>query len=150
MGREATALEQGFTAIEFLIYVSIAALLLSFAAPLVDRAINPSQVDQAMEITEESIKQARRTARIYNTEVLIHIVSDDEESPDAIKLSVPNLQRHSSLNEVSEEFALPAGVDILSTDHVIQFDPSGEVDWPTMIVFTSVEAEDSGLRLLVE
>ena len=150
MGREATSPERVFTAIEFLIYVSIAALLLSFAAPLVDRATNRSQVNQAMAITEESIKQARRTARIYNTEVLIHIVSDGEESPDAIKLSVPNLQRHSSLNEVSEEFALPAGVDILSTDDVIQFDPSGEVDWPTMIVFTSPEAEDSGLRILVE
>ena len=150
MGREATAPEPGFTAIEFLIYTSIAALLLSFAAPLVNRSINQSQVDQAIEIAEESIKQARRTARIYNTEVLMHIVSDGEESQDTIKLSVPNMQRHSSLNEVSEEFALPAGVDILSTDDVIQFDPSGEVDWPAMIVFTSTHAGDGGQHLRID
>ena len=54
MGREATAPETGFTAIEFLIYTSIAALLLSFAAPLVNRSINQSQVDQAMEIAEQA------------------------------------------------------------------------------------------------
>jgi len=150
MGREATAPEKGFTAIEFLLYASIIALMLSFGAPLVSTAIRQSQVDQAMEITEESIKQARRTARFYNTEVLMHIVSDGEQDQDAITLSIPNMQRDSNLNEVKEEFALPVGVDILSSDTVIHFDPAGEVDWPAMIVFTSPEAGESSLSLLVE
>ena len=150
MGREAIATEKGFTAIEFLIYASIIALVLSFAAPMVSNAIRQSQVDQAMEITEESIKQARRTARIYNTEVMMHIVSDGQPGQDAITLSIPDLQRDASLNPVTEEFAMPAGVDILSTDDVIYFDPAGEVDWPAMIVFTSLDAGDNNLSLLVE
>ena len=150
MGREATAPEQGFSAIEFLLYTSIISLVLSFATPLVSNAIRQSEVDQAIEITEESIKQARRTARIYNTEVLMHIVSDGEQDQDAITLTIPNLQRDASLNEVKEEFPLPVGVDILSTDAVIHFDPAGEVDWPAMIVFTSPDEGDSSLSLLVE
>lgn len=150
MGREAIVTEKGFTAIEFLIYASIIALLISFAAPMVSSSIRQSQVDQAMEITEESIKQARRTARIYNTEVLMHIVSDGQPGQDAITLSIPDFQRDTSLNSVTEEFALPTGVDIQSTDAVIYFDPAGEVDWPTMIVFTSPDAGDNHLSLLVE
>lgn len=150
MGREAIAPEKGFTAIELLIYASIIGLVLSFAAPMVSNAIRPSEVDQAMEITEESIKQARRTARIYNTEVLMHIVSDGQQDQDAITLSIPDLQRDASMNPVTEEFALPAGVDILSTDDVIYFDPAGEVDWPAMIVFTSLDQGENSLSLLVE
>lgn len=150
MRREATAPEKGFTAIELLIYASIVGLVISFAFPIASKAIKQSQVDQAVEITEESIKHARRTARIYNTEVLMHIVSGQEQDQDAITLSIPDMQRDASLNEVKEEYTLPAGVDILSTDNVIHFDPAGEVDWPAMIVFTSAQEMDRSLSLLVE
>lgn len=141
---------KGFTAIEFLIFISAIALVIAFAIPAARSAFFQSSLDQAKDITEESIKCARRTARMYKTDVLMRIESDRLPANDAITLSLPNLQQDQVLNRVHKEFALPEGVDITSDEMTILFDPAGKADWPATVMLVS-QAEDSPVeRLRIE
>lgn len=150
MGRLAAVPARGFTAIELLIYASIGALIAAFAIPFVKQTIHQTELAQALEITEESIQQARRTARIYHTDVVMRIESDGSESQDAIHLSIPELQKDPALNMVTEEFALPEGVDIVSSDEVIRFDAAGEVEWPASLMIVSQKTGDLSEHLLIK
>ena len=63
MIRTGIAPAKGLTAIELLIIISIVALLVAFAAPLIKTMSSKSEFEQAIEITEASVKHARWTAR---------------------------------------------------------------------------------------
>jgi len=127
----------GFTAIELLILIAVAAIILSFALPAARTSIHEAQLEQALKITRDSVRHARRTARIYNTEVLMQIESNRLQTADTITLTFPEMQRDPALARIREEFVLPEGVDITSGDMLIQFDAGGEVEWPTTVVIAS-------------
>lgn len=150
MGRLAAVPVKGFTAIELLIYASIGALIAAFAVPFVKQAIHQTELEQALKITEESIQQARRTARIYHTDVVMRIESEGGESQDAIHLSIPEMQKDSTLNMVTEEFPMPAGIDIVSSEMVIRFDSAGEVEWPASLMIVSQKTGDPSEHLLIQ
>ena len=141
---------EGFTAIELLVYVSAIALVLIFAVPFTKSSLQQSEVEQAMEIAEDSVKQARRSAMLLNTDVEMRIESDRAHDSDAITLVFPDLRRSAVLNEVQEEFALPEGVDIISSDAVIRFAPTGEVEWPATVLLVSQATADVGQQLRIE
>lgn len=140
----------GFTAIELLIYVSVIALVVVFAVPFTQSAMHQSEVEQALEIAEDSVRQARRSAMMLNTDVEMRIESDRSRENDAITLVYPELRRSQVLNEVQEEFALPDGVDIISSDAVIRFAPNGEVEWPATVLLVSQTTADLGQQLRIE
>ena len=150
MGRLAAVPEKGFTAIELLIYTSIGALITAFAIPFVTQTTHQTELEQALKITEDSIQQARRTARIYHTDVVMRIESESDSSQDAIHISIPEMQRDPALNMVTEEFPLPEGIDIVSSDEIIRFDPAGEVNWPASLMSVSQKTGDLSKHLLVK
>ena len=150
MGRLAAGPVKGFTAIELLIYASIGALIAAFAIPFVKHTIHQTELEQALKITEDSILQARRTARIYHTDVLMRIESEGDDSQDAIHLSIPEMQKNPTLNTVTEEFPLPEGVAIVSSDMVIRFDSAGEVEWPASLMIVSQKTGDLSEHLLIK
>ena len=141
---------RGCTAIELLIVASILALVIAFSVPMVNSAKHQSKVEDALKITQDSVKQARRKARFYQTDVLLHIESGETERPNAIKLTLPKLRQDPALNDYGEEFSLPEGVDVISGDAVIRFDPNGIVDWPATVVLASDQSEDMSQLLLIE
>lgn len=150
MEHKSTRLHHGLTAIELLIFVAFVALVVAFAVPFANSTLNKSKVARALDITEKSVMQARRTARFYQTDVLMKIQSGEEQSPSAITLTVPDLQRDPTLNEMKNQFALPEGVRLVGGDMVIRFDPHGEVEWPTLVTIVSDQHGDINEMLLIE
>lgn len=150
MGRTAAAPAPGLTAVELLIYTSIIAVVTAFAVPMVSNAMHQTKLDEALEIAEQSVQKARRIARYYNTDVELRIESDGDLKQGAITLTVPKMQRDPTMNEVREEFALPAGVDIVSSDAIIHFDATGEVDWPATVMIVSQNTDDMKQHLLID
>lgn len=140
---------KGLTAIELLIIISIVALVVAFATPMIKTLSSKSEFEQAIEITEASVKHARWTARFYKTEVLLRLEADENQQQHAITLSVPKMQQDLVLNEVKERFPLPIGIQIVSDDTIIRFDPTGQVKLPAHILLSSNQAEYKSHQLVV-
>jgi len=144
-----TASAKGLTAIELLIIISIVALVVTFAAPMIKTLSFKSEFEQAIEITEASVEQARWTARFYKTEVILQLETGENQKQHSIKLSVPQMQKDLVLNEVKEEFPLPIGIQLVSDDTTIRFDPTGQVVLPAHILVSSSHAEHKSRQLVV-
>jgi len=149
MIRKGIAPAKGLTAIELLIVISIVALLVAFAAPMIKTMSHKSEFEQAIEITEASVEQARWTARFYKAEVLLSLENDENQKQHSITLSVPQMQKDLVLNEVKEEFPLPNGIQIISDETIIRFNPAGEVELPAYILVSSSQAENESRQLVV-
>ena len=60
------------------------------------------------------------------------------------------MQKDLVLNEVKERFPLPNGIQIVSDDTIIRFDPAGEVEMPAYILISSSQAEYKSRQLVVK
>jgi Tfp pilus assembly protein FimT len=147
MVRIITSPEKGLTAIELLIIVSVVAVLVIFTAPLLSGS--KSEFDQAVKITESTVEQARQTARFYKTNVLIRLETDEQKNHQSITLSIPRIKSQSVLNEVTEEFQLPEGIQVISEDQVIHFDERGEIAIPAQLLFVSDRLKDQSRQLVI-
>lgn len=129
--------QEGLTAIELLIITSVVAIVLIIAAPVLSKAAKPSDVDLAVQNTESFINHARATARVYKTDVLMRIAPSDYPGQQAIKLTIPEMKKDASMNEVEEEFLLPEGVRLLSVGETIHFKSDGEIGPParTLVLY---------------
>jgi len=141
---------KGLTAIELLIIISIVALVVAFAAPMMKAMSPKSEFEQAIEITEASVEQARWTARFYKAEVFLRLETDENREQHSITLSVPKMQKDLVLNEVKESFSLPIGIQIDSDNTIIHFDSTGEVELPAQILISSNQADYKSRLLVVE
>jgi Tfp pilus assembly protein FimT len=147
MVRIITSPEKGLTAIELLIIVSVVAVLVIFTAPLLSGS--KSDFDQAVKITESTVEQARQTARFYKTSVLIRLETDEQKNHQSITLAIPRIKSQSVLNEVTEEFQLPEGIQVISEDQVIHFDERGEIAIPAQLLFVSDRLKDQSRQLVI-
>jgi Tfp pilus assembly protein FimT len=141
---------QGLTVIELLILVSITALIIVFALPMMSSAIWKTELDQAVEITEESVEQARTAARFYKSDVLMRLEAGHTDQPPHITLSVPRKQKDILMDDIKADVALPEGIRFVNGDMVVQFNADGEVDLPVMIMMASHHDEEEIHSLMIE
>lgn len=142
-----TDYEKGLTAIELLIVVSILALIIIFAAPMI--AGSNRVFDEAIEITESSVEHARKTARFYKTDVVMRLETDEQQKLQSITVSIPQMQNSEALNEVKEAFPLPPGVQVSSAKETIRFDNKGELMMPAELLFKSEQLENQSRQLVI-
>ena len=128
----------------------VVATLVAFAVPLVSSLKSKSELEQAIRITESSVQQARATARIYNTDVLMRLEMDEQKKLQYIVISVPALKRDNSLNEVKDEINLPHGFQALIDGETIHFDPRGEVEIPVAVTVVSNQADNASHLLVID
>ena len=136
MERTRHPLARGITAIELLIVISALAIVIVFAAPVVSSAFWTSKVDQAVKVTEKSVREARTLARLYKTDVIVRIDSDTDPQP-VITVSIPSRYQDIDVGEVREQFTLPGDVQVLGGDVMVQFNAEGEVDLPALVTLAS-------------
>lgn len=136
MERIAKHAVRGITAIELLIIISVLAIVIVFAAPVLSSTFWSSDVDQAVKVTEKSVREARALARLYQTDVYVRIESEQEPRP-RITVSIPSRYQDIDVGEVREEIALPDDVRVLGGDVMVQFNPRGEVDLPALVTLAS-------------
>jgi prepilin-type N-terminal cleavage/methylation domain-containing protein len=149
MERTRKRLEQGITAIELLIVISVLAILVVFAAPVVSSAFWTSEVDEAVKVAEKSVREARTLARLYQTNVVVRIESDKGQRP-SITVTVPSRHKAIDVGEVRDEVALPGDVEVLGGDVMVQFNPAGEVDLPAMVMLASRADQRQAQKLIIE
>lgn len=148
--KRAAYFQGGLTAIELLIYASMLGLVVVFTVPFISDTTKEKQLREALEITEDSVRQARRAARLYKTDVILHIESDGMDEKDAITLTFPNIKRNLVLNAVTNAFTLPDGVDIVSSETQVHFDRNGEVNWPAKVMIVYNSTSDHSEHLVID
>jgi hypothetical protein len=109
-----------------------------------------SDMKQAINITESSIQSAREAARIYNTDVLIHLEMDEEEKQQSIVLSIPALQKDPALNEVKEDYAVPFGFQVFIDGEILHIEPTGKVELPAHVKIFSNSGENPDHQLVID
>ena len=150
MDRSQIGPAKGATALELLIIAGAIAVLTAFASTVVDYAKPKSELEQAITITDSSVQHARKTARLYKTDVTMRLVVTDHDKQQTIVLSFPKMQKDPVLNEVKETFVLPPGIQIVIDGEIVHFEPDGEVALPGQILVLSNHAENISHQFVIE
>lgn len=114
------------------------------------KTVLPTEFDTAIEITESFIDHARATARVYNADVLVRIEPDNALGQQAITLTIPKMKRDPTMEEVTEEFLLPAGVRLVSDEGIIHFNSKGEIAEPSHTLVLFSETFDESRQLVIK
>ncbi len=127
---------KGITLIEILLVLGLLAILLSFAVPSVSGAVSKAELKTTMENIQYSLEVARRTARMTETEVSMHISPVEQESAQVITFSSPGKGGASNHLQI-QDFTLPPDVVLVSDQDLFLFDKRGLVEEPGRILLVS-------------
>jgi prepilin-type N-terminal cleavage/methylation domain-containing protein len=127
---------KGITLIEILLVLGLLAILASFAVPSVSGAVSKAEMKTTMENIRYSLEVARRTARMTEIEVSMHISPVDQGSAQVITFSSPGKGGASNHLQI-QDFTLPPDVVLVSDQDLFLFDKRGLVEEPGHILLVS-------------
>jgi Tfp pilus assembly protein FimT len=127
---------KGITLIEILLVLGLLAILMSFAVPSVSGAVSKAEMKSTLENIQYSLQVARRTARMTETEVSMHISPAEQETTQTITFSSPGKGGTSNHLQI-QDFTLPAEIVLISDHDAFRFDGRGLVEEPGRILLVS-------------
>lgn len=127
---------KGITLIEILLVLGLLAILASFAVPSVSGAVGKAEMKSALENIQYSLQTARRTARMTETEVSMHISPAEQEITQTITFWSPRKGGASNKLQI-QDFTLPPDIVLISDQDSFSFDERGLVEEPGRILLVS-------------
>ena len=150
MGYHSRTRQRGFTAIEALIAASAVMILLAFMVPMLGQRTAKSKLNMAVEILQSSIANARQTARIYQTDVILSVQTGlDEPSSLSYLVHAPQ-QSDDALDFQPKHYQMPEGVRLVADRSTIRFNASGEVVPPAHLVLVATADAEVSEKILLE
>jgi Tfp pilus assembly protein FimT len=138
------------TAVEILIAASAVFVLVVLAVPPLNNWTARSQLKSAREILEASVVNARQTARIYQTEVVLS-VQDGQDDSGILTYSVISPQQSDyTLDFQEKKYHMPTGVRLTSDRDIIRFNAHGTVEPPAQLVLVSTDYESIREHILLQ
>ena len=141
---------KGVTLVEILLVLGVLAIVFSFAVPSIGSANTRMTMRAAAEHVEYSIKVARDTARLTESDVRMNVLTDPDTGQSIItftlsakslkKLSQPELQ----------EYHLENSLTLHSDKQWYEFDSRGVVKNPGQITLVALEDQSLTESFLVE
>ncbi|MSQ98977.1 MAG: hypothetical protein EXR85_06765 [Xanthomonadales bacterium] len=142
--------QRGFTAIEAIIAASAVAVLVVFAIPTLGHRTARSEVNTAVEILQSAIVNARQTARIYQTDVVLSVQVGLDDSSTLSYLVSPPQQSEQSIDFQAKNYPIPTGVRLTADRDIIRLNASGMVVPPAQLVLVSTTDENVREQILLE
>ena len=142
---------RGVTLIETLMAVGFLAIIASFAAPSISNATARADMRAAAENLQYSIRIARNTARMIESEVAMNIL---EEGPGGqnqritFTVSQPGLK--TLAQPALQDNNLPEGIMLVSQNTSFEFDGRGIVQNPGVITLVSRTDESFFIEFTIE
>jgi len=127
---------KGITLIEILLVLGLLTILLSFAVPSVSGAVSKAEMKSTSENIQYSLQVARRTARMTETGVSMHISPTGQEMIQTITYSSPGKDGASNHLQI-QDFMLPPDIVLISDRDSFLFDERGLVEVPGRILLVS-------------
>ena len=127
---------KGITLIEILLVLGLLAILASFAVPSMSGAVGKAEMKSTLENIQYSLQTARRTARMTETEVSMHISPAEQEITQTITFWSPGKGGASNKLQI-QDFTLPPDIVLISDLDSFSFDERGLVEEPGRILLVS-------------
>ena len=138
---------QGVTLIEILLVVGLLVILISFASPTISNATTRTEMQAEAENIQYSIRIARNTARMNETEVRMNVHAGPDATIHRISFAVADKSaQQAGLQEykLNEDF-------LLTTDYAYyDFDGRGIVQIPGQIILVARDDESVSRRFSVD
>ena len=150
MFHSAIARSRGISVLEILIALGLLVVIISFASPSLSNVTAKAELQSAVKNTEFSIRAARQTARILETDVIMHLHTDRKLKRHYISYSVPKRGQQQESVHVIQDFQYPAGIRLVSEKEFIHFDSRGVLESPVKLMLVSTVDDDINERLLIE
>ena len=138
------------TAVEILIAASAVFVLVVLAVPPLNHWTARSELKSAREILEASIVNARQTARIYQTEVVLSVQAGQDDSGTLTYSVISPHPSDYALDFQDKKYHMPTGVRLTSDRDVIRFDAQGAVEPPAQLVLVSTDYESIREQVLLQ
>ena len=138
------------TAVEILIAASAVFVLVVLAVPPLNHWTARSELKSAREILEASIVNARQTARIYQTEVVLSVQAGQDDSGTLTYSVISPQQSEYTIDFQEKKYHMPTGVRMTSDRDVVRFSPQGTVEPPAQLVLVSTADESIREQVLLQ
>ena len=144
------ARSQGITVLEVLLALGILVVVVSFAAPSLNKVDAKAKLRTAVENTELSIRSGRNTARVLETNVIMHLNTARQLDHHSITFSFPDKSGNLDSPRSTQDYELPPDIRIVSDETEVHFDARGMVDSPVQLLLVSNRDESISERVLIQ
>jgi len=141
---------RGISIVEILIAVAVLAVIVSFASTSFSNASHKAELQAAVEGVNFSIQSARSTARVLETDVLMHLEANPDAGLQSITFSFPNRNTELGTNALPQEFQFPADIFLVADESSVHFDSRGIVATPMQLRLVSRTDERINESVLVQ
>ena len=138
---------QGVTLIEILLVVGLLVILISFASPTISNATTRTEMQAEAENIQYSIRIARNTARMNETEVRMNVHAGPDATIHRISFAVAD---KSAQQAGLQEYKLNEDFQLTSDYAYYDFDGRGIVQNPGQIILVARDDESVSRRFSVE
>lgn len=142
--------QRGVTVIEALIALSGLLVVVALTVPAIGQRTARSEMNTAVEILQASIVSARQNARIYQTDVVMSVQTDVDESSTLSYLVHAPHQSEQAIVFQPANYQLPSGVRLRADRDTIRFNASGLVVPPAHLELVSTGDEAIREQILLE
>lgn len=140
---------RGITLVEILLVLGVLVIILSFAMPSVSSAVSKTELKATAENVQYSLRVARKTARLTESAVSVHISSPDQGAAQTITVSSPDKHLAGS-NLQNQDYTLPPEILLISDHDSFYFDEKGLVEKPGRILLLSKLDEELTTTIYVD
>jgi Tfp pilus assembly protein FimT len=141
---------RGITLIEILLFASIMVILVSFASASFSGATDRTELRAATEHLDFSIRSARNTARMAESEVQMHVLTDSMTGENRVTFTLSEAAAKKLGQSSLQEYLLDESLRIVSDQTTFSFDGRGIVEKPGQITLLVRNDESIRNSLIVE
>ena len=141
---------QGITLIEVLLAVGVLIILVSFAAPSISSATTRTEMHATAENIEYSIRIARNTARVTESDVWMNILTDPESNQSRITFTLGDKALSGPGESGLQDYLVGANFQILTDNPSYQFNNKGMIANPGQIILVARNDETLTTNFVLE
>lgn len=128
---------QGITLIEILLVMGLLVIIVSFASPSISSATTRAEMQAVAENIQYSIRIARNTARMTESDVNLNVHTDPDANNHRISFSVSDKALAAIGQTGLQEYPLDGDFVLLSDYETYEFDGRGIVKNPGQIILAA-------------
>ncbi len=134
--------DSGISVLELLLFAAALLALSAFSPYWINLLSTHTDLRQAAETVETSVRHARRISRVYQTDVILRLVINEQGELQNVLLSVPGMQLSPDLLTVEQTSNIPPGIRVVADNNQVYFNRQGQV---AMAVRASLVSNQSGV-----
>ena len=136
----------GLSAIELIVVMAFTAMIFVYAATSSNEVASDADLYMARDLVEDSVRIARKNARIRESEVFLVFEATPGESQFQIDIQSASKAQYL---EIFDKLVLPRGIVISSLEKSFRFDRMGQVESPATITLAQLGPSSQSIDIQI-